>query len=77
MKNLYNLFYKDDKQQLVPLITVYYIRLIFTCTVEPAMSSHSYEQPTSYGGGGGGGHLANPQNDISYTNEPPMSSPLH
>ena len=34
-------------------------------TVEPAMSSHSYEQPSSY-----------PHNDILYTNEPPMSSHL-
>ena len=38
-------------------------------TVEPAMSSHSLEHPTSYGG-----HLAIPKNDILYTNNPPMSS---
>ena len=44
---------------------------MLTCRVEPAMSSHSYEQPTSYGG-----HLAIPQNGISYTNKPPMSSHL-
>ena len=35
------------------------------------MSSHSYEQQTSYGM-----PLAYLQNDISYRNEPPMSSHL-
>ena len=43
----------------------------FFNTVEPAMSSHSYEQPTSYGR-----PLGHSQNDILYTNEPPMSSHL-
>ena len=36
------------------------------------MTSHAYEQPTSYVGG----HLAIPQNGILYTNEPLMCSNL-
>ena len=42
----------------------------YTCTVEPAMSSHSSEQPHMVG------HFANRQIDVLYTNEPSMSSHL-
>ena len=41
-------------------------------TLEPAMNSHFCEQPTSYGR-----PLGHSQNDILYTNVPPMSSYRH